>query len=102
MAGTHRRKARRVLTVSAWLGAGVTTAGVGAALLGGTAVANAGPTSDSSSTHASDSSSTHTSSPARQTTKSPSKHTRESVHSAAAASATPSSEKPARHVASKA
>jgi hypothetical protein len=91
-----------VLTVSAWLGAGVTTAGVGAALLGGTAVANAGPTSDSSSTHASDSSSTHTSSPARQTTKSPSKHTRESVHSAAAASATPSSEKPARHVASKA
>ncbi|MDH6244326.1 PecA family PE domain-processing aspartic protease [Mycobacterium sp. OTB74] len=102
MAGTHRRKGRRVLTVSAWLGAGVTTAGVGAALLGGTAVANAGPTNDSSSTHASDASSTHTSSPARQTTKSPAKHIRDSGHSPTSDSATPASENPARHVAAKA
>lgn len=56
MAGAHRRKRHRGAAVSAWLGAGTATVGIGAALISGAALAQA-QTGDST-THA-DHSATH-------------------------------------------
>lgn len=56
MAGTHRRRRHRGGAVSAWLGAGTATIGIGAALISGTAVAHAqtgdsAPHADRGATH---------------------------------------------------
>jgi hypothetical protein len=68
MSRVARKSARRRIQPYAWLGAGAVTLGMGAAMVGGTAVAFAAPATDSAST-ASETTSSETSSAKREPAK---------------------------------
>lgn len=92
MAHARHRKQDRSMPVSAWLAAGATTVGVGAALLTGAAAANAKPASNSS-----DSSSSHRSNPSHAKPSRPDRPQRAAKAAAAAASAgSDTADKPSR------